>query len=156
MDGKISKEDVNILAKTIYGEARGSVHIDRLAVGFVIRNRAEVAQGYKSRTNKSHPLFGDGTLASACQSPWQFSCWNKNDPNCEVLHKLSFENRFDQADFRKSVLAALWVIEGISPDITDGCLHYHTYAMGWPKSWGEKKHADARFGAHLYYKHIDD
>ena len=29
------------------------------------------------------------TIAEVCQKPWQFSCWNKNDPNFNVIQNVS-------------------------------------------------------------------
>lgn len=155
ISGKISVQDVIILAKTIFGEARGSTHLDRVAVGFVVKNRCEKARHYKKEKKKTHPLFGDGSVSSACLAPWQFSCWNQNDPNFTLLTNLELGDGLSRSDFRKSLLAALWVIEGTSEDITKGCLHYHHHQLAWPKSWGVPKQADERIGAHLYYKNVD-
>lgn len=69
--------DIDTLARTIFGEARGEPYIGKVAVANVIINRAAIGTG--------HPHFGDGTIASACLVPWQFSCWNANDPNREVI-----------------------------------------------------------------------
>lgn len=156
LTGGVTSDDVLTMAKTIYGEARGSTHLDRIAVGFVIVNRMKKAKQYKTETGKTkHPLFGAGTIQSACRMPWQFSCWNENDPNYAILNSLKGDVIMEKSDFRKSLLAALWVIEGISSDPTGGCLHYHHKAMDFPKSWGVKCQPDERIGAHFYYKHIE-
>lgn len=156
LTGTVTTEDVLTMAKTIYGEARGSTHLDRVAVGFVIVNRMKAAQAYKKTQGKAkHPLFGAGTIQSACLMPWQFSCWNQNDPNYSILTSLKWDEKLEKGDFRKCLLAALWVIEGISSDPTGGCLHYHHKAMDFPKSWGAKCKPDERIGAHFYYKHIE-
>ena len=67
MDTTIN-HDVDILARTIYGEARGETDEGKRAVGLCILNR------YKSKK-----WFSANTIAEVCQKPLQFSCWNKND-----------------------------------------------------------------------------
>ena len=66
--------DIDILARTIYGEARGEIEEGKRAVGLCILNR------YKSKK-----WFSANTIAEVCQKPLQFSCWNKNDPNCKKI-----------------------------------------------------------------------
>lgn len=61
--------DIDILARTIYGEARGEPWEGKIAVAWVVRNRAERG-GW----------WGD-TIREVCLKPWQFSCWNETDPN---------------------------------------------------------------------------
>jgi spore germination cell wall hydrolase CwlJ-like protein len=60
------------LAKTIYGEVRGESVETMLAVGWVVRNRLDAKR------------YGD-TYKDVVLQPKQFSCWNKDDPNYEVI-----------------------------------------------------------------------
>jgi hypothetical protein len=47
-----------------------------------------IAAEYMDAKGEPHPLYGDGSLASACKALLQFSCWNADDPNCEVIEQL--------------------------------------------------------------------
>ena len=65
----VSKE-VDILARTIYGEARNEGQSGMIAVANVIMNRVK-----RSRLNPiSIALYGRGVIG-VCQKKWQFSCW---------------------------------------------------------------------------------
>ena len=66
---RISEDDLMIMAKTIWGEARGEGRNGQVAVAWVIRNRAE------------HGGWYGNTIRSVCLHPFQFSCWNNNDSN---------------------------------------------------------------------------
>jgi hypothetical protein len=53
----------------------------KIAVGWVVRNRAKEARRHRAGTGKNHPLFGDGSLEVACTARMQFSCRNLSEPN---------------------------------------------------------------------------
>ena len=78
-------EDIDTVARTIWGEARGEPIVGQQAVASVIANRASIAAAWFSHHGIPHPLYGDGHLASACLAHhggvYQFSCWNQDDPN---------------------------------------------------------------------------
>ena len=78
---KISDSDLNIMAKTIWGEARGEPYNGQVAVAWVIRNRAERG-GW----------FGN-TIREVCLKDQQFSCWNRNDCNRSQIDNLSTNNQ---------------------------------------------------------------
>ena len=71
-----SEKDRDILARTLWGEARGEGFDGQIAVAWTIRNR--VFDG------KAKSWWGEG-YAEVCLKPWQFSCWNQNDPNYVYL-----------------------------------------------------------------------
>src|SRR5215468_10322728 len=83
--GAMSQAEIDTVARTVWAEARGEGVAGMTAVACVIMNRARIASQYKQDHGRPHPLFGDGTLASCCTHPWQFSCWNENDPNRQKL-----------------------------------------------------------------------
>ena len=74
---RISDNDLMIMAKTIWGEARGEGRNGQVAVAWVIRNRAERG-GW----------FGN-TIREVCLKDQQFSCWNNNDCNKRQIDGLS-------------------------------------------------------------------
>ncbi|MBX3455811.1 cell wall hydrolase, partial [Ferrovibrio sp.] len=118
-----SATDLDVLARTLFGEARGEPREGRIAVAWVVRTRARLAMAYSQRNKgRPHPLFGDGRIASACQARWQFSCWNVNDPN---RSKLLTAGPHIPA-FRDCQAAALAVLDGMEADPTSNATHYHT------------------------------
>src|SRR6266851_1198033 len=91
--------DVLTLARTLWGEARGESDDGKTAVAWVVRNRAERA-GFAGR------LLGQaGAVAHVCRAPWQFSCWNDNDPNRAALEALSLDACPDEAAIARLVLS---------------------------------------------------
>lgn len=81
---KMSKYDREILAKTVYGEARGEDVVGMFAVCNTVFNRV--------RSN--HPLFkNDTSIAKACLRKKQYSCWNSHhihnfDGKSDIYHKI--------------------------------------------------------------------
>ncbi|MFN4017505.1 MAG: cell wall hydrolase [Reyranella sp.] len=136
--------DVAVVARTLWGEARGEPHDGKAAVAWVIRNRA-------SRARFSPDLFGRaGAAAAVCQAPWQFSCWNEADPNRAKLLVLK------PIDMAIEMQIATDVLAGAIEDPTNGADHYHTidapsWARAWPPTWAPTMREVARFGGHVFY-----
>lgn len=124
---------VDVLARTIYGEARGETRSGREAVAAVIVNRAERG-GW----------WGD-TIAAVCRAPWQFSCWNKGDPNRAIIERVTAADPI----FRECLEIAQSAVAGTLPDRTRGATHYHAdyVSPGWAKTGT----VSARVGAHIFY-----
>lgn len=127
--------DIDTLARTIYGEARGETFEGQKAVGLVIINRY-----------KSNKWFAGSSVADTCLKSMQFSCWNATDPNSEKIKKAS----------TKTISAFLKLaedlIKGKFADITNGATHYHTKAI--KPSWAKGKIPCAEIGQHVFYKNI--
>lgn len=143
--------DIDTLARTLYGEARGSSSDDRTAVAHVILNRARIAREFvavRSPTRTRHPLFGSGSIESACKAPWQFSAWNENDPN---RAKLLAADLSDPAFLRCMLHAAAVMLgEQPAPFPNDVC-HYHAKSMPTLPPWALGKTPVLDTGAHLFY-----
>jgi spore germination cell wall hydrolase CwlJ-like protein len=133
---KITHDDVDTLARTIYGEARGENMLGKRAVAHVILNRV-----------KANSWWGK-TIAGVCRYKWQFSCWNKNDPNRPKLLAVGLGD----AAFRECMMAALLAVSGQRPDPTSGATHYHTKSVS-PK-WAEGQKPCRIIGVHKFYKGI--
>jgi spore germination cell wall hydrolase CwlJ-like protein len=130
--------DTLTVAKTIYGEARGGRLACMIAVACVIRNRAQ------------HPRvrwWGVG-YSGVCLKPFQFSCWNTNDPNRKVLEALDHVPPPPVYSLAKAVAAD--IIDGLIPDITGGADHYHTLDVA--PDWAEGVKPIKRIGQHVFYK----
>lgn len=147
--------DLKIMAQTIFGEARGETRRGRMAVGCVIMNRAVKAAEYTASKKRPHPLFGNGSLTSACLRKYQFSCWNENDPNLAKLHAV----RLGDSVFNECVAVALDVIANrlletyAGRDPSCGALHY--YVSGSPvPGWHQGERPSAMIGRHLFFNNI--
>lgn len=136
--------DHAVVARTLWGEARGEPDDGKAAVAWVIRNRA-------GRTAFARTFVGQaGAAAAVCQAPWQFSCWNESDPNRAKLLVLK------RADMANEMQIARLVLDGTIPDPTNGADHYHTierpgWAQAWPPDWALAMREVARLGGHVFY-----
>lgn len=135
-----------LLALTLYGEARGEPIDGKKAVAWVVRNRMAAAARRVAERGSKHPLFGDGTVGGVVLKPYQFSCWNKGDPNLRKMLDIV------QTD-GESAGAGLWAIlravaSGVLAeppewdDPTWGATHYCTVNL-----WDSPDHPGAWYGA---------
>ena len=154
MSAELSPDhDLEVLARTVYGEARGEPELGRLAVANVPCNRASIAARFVETHGRRHPLYGDGTVASACTTKWQFSCWNANDPNLRKLLALDLASEAAAPSFA----AARAALSHSEPDPSGGATHYHTAmsprdGIDWPPAWAEGQTPTATVGAHVFYR----
>lgn len=135
-------KDTDILTRTIYGEARGESISGMEAIASVVLNRVAFAK------RKGRYWWGN-SIAEVCQYPWQFSCWNANDPNCQ---KLKTVNETD-ITFCICKRIALRSISGLLTDETNCATHYHVKKMR-PK-WSIGKIPCAEIGHHIFYNDIE-
>ena len=80
---KMTEYDLQIFARTLFGEARGEGDEGLEAVACVILNRFRANKwftGYEMQNGKKIP-----NVAQTCLKKAQFSCWNKNDVNYKML-----------------------------------------------------------------------
>ncbi len=126
----ITNADKLIWARTIAGEARGESPRAQLSVAFVPFNRAQLS---------------GRTVAKECLRPWQFSCWNRGDPNRAIIQALGAEALRAFLQHVEAVLAGV-------PDPTRGATFYHTRSI--LPSWAEGLAPCARIGRHVFYRDI--
>ena len=158
--------DLRVLAQTIWGEARSHGAKGMLAIGNVIKNRAEDVAHSR--------LFGQGIRGVALK-PKQFSCWNKGDPNQDRLKEIlqydklihlkkspdgtpfnewfkKFKNTGDYLDYKSWLEAkeiAKRILSGSAPDPTHGAVYYHTTDV--KPIWRHKLQQVATVGNHVFY-----
>jgi len=137
--------DIETMARSIWGEARGESAEGQAAVAWVMRNRAVAAQAFITTQGRAHPLFGDGTLVGACRAPRQFSAWNPGDANAVKLREVGF----DDAAYCRAFAIAAQVWGGLIKDPTDGATHYHS--TGVEPVWAKRMTPKALIGAHMFY-----
>jgi hypothetical protein len=130
----IDADEVDIMARTIYGEARGEDSKGKAAVGWVIKNRA--TQG---------GWWGDD-IKEVCLKPYQFSCWNPADPNRKIIGIVGNSDRV----FAQCLAIATGVIRGEIPDPTSEANHYHTLSV--KPFWSRGRTPTVTIGNHVFFK----
>jgi len=130
------ENDIDIMARTIWGEARGEPDPGMAAVAWVIWNRVR------------HPRWWGRDIDAVCTTPRQFSCWNKNDPNRPKLLAV------DEQDgvYVKALAISSHVIAGTLPDPTAGATSYFDRRMPeWP-DWAKGRQPVATIGHHIFFR----
>jgi N-acetylmuramoyl-L-alanine amidase len=130
--------ETDILARTLWGEARGEGTAGMQAVAAVVLNR--VARAHE----KGGAWWGEDVI-SVCLKPWQFSCWNRADPNYRVLSAVGPGDPY----FRNALLVARAALAGRLRDPTGGATHYH--AAGVRPDWARGARPTATIGRHVFY-----
>lgn len=137
-----NQHEIDTLARTLWGEARGELYGGRVAVGCVVRNRVELDLHGDDKPD----WWGEGYV-EVCLKPFQFSCWNADDPNRSKLLAVTEGD----AVFAECLVIARQVIGGDLPDVTLGATHYHRVGLDYPKSWGKPRRPMIQIGRHLFY-----
>lgn len=131
-----SHKDIDTLARTVFGEARGETRLGQIAVAHAVLNRV-----------KAESWYGD-TIEAVCRKKWQFSCWNADDPNLPKLKTVDLGNKY----FRSCMFAALGVVNGWFPDPTEGSRHYHAKSVS--PDWAQGKKPVRVIGVHKFYNDV--
>lgn len=131
--------EADILARTLWGEARGEGSAGMQAVACVILNRA-AESALRGR------MWWGNNIVQICQKPYQFSCWNRSDPNFRKLQDV------DEGDlyFVTALRIARRAIMGALKDPTGGATHYH--AKGVQPYWVRGETKTAEIGRHVFYR----
>jgi len=130
----VDPEQRDVTARTLWGEARGEGQRGMEAVAAVIMNRVR------------DPRRWPNTPAEVSQQPWQFSCWNANDPNLPQLMRVTDSD----PQFRLALNIAERAITGILTDPTHGANHFHTHAVN--PSWSRGVTPIAIIGNHRFFR----
>ena len=138
----VTEKDRDVLARTLWGEARGESLVGQIAVAWTIRNRVN--------DGKARSWWGEG-YTGVCQKPYQFSCWNRNDPNFAYL---SGAKLIPFREFAQAQIAADQVIAGKVPDPTGGATHYYATSMKTPPAWAAKAKQTLKLGGHVFFKDV--
>lgn len=128
------EQEIDTLARTIWGEARGEGIAGMSAVASVIMNRA------------ADPKRWGNNVTAVTKQPLQFSAWNKNDPNYALMQKVTDTD----TAFKQAKEIARKALNDELPDKTKGANHYHTKAIK-PK-WADDKKRTVTLGNHHFYK----
>jgi len=135
--------DLDTLARTLYGEAEAHDAADAIAISHVVANRV------------AYPNWPN-SVAAVCMQPWQFSCWNAGNPRRE---KLISTLRRDSPWLDECYKIAANALSGMSKDPTNGATHYYaSYLKAAPKWAKGKVPCYQDIGGkyhHLYFNNID-
>jgi spore germination cell wall hydrolase CwlJ-like protein len=142
----VTEKDRDVLARTLWGEARGEGAAGQIAVAWSIRNRVEM-----DLHNDGKPDWWGEGYAGVCQKAWQFSCWNKNDPNFPYL---SGAKQIPFRELAQARIAADQVIDGKQPDPTSGATHYYATTMPKAPAWAAKAKQTLKMGHHIFFKDV--
>ncbi len=134
--------EIDVLARTLWGEARGEGDKGMEAVACVILNRVKIAE------EKSKYWWGNNII-QVCQKPYQFSCWNRSDPNFQKLQAV------DETDlyFATALRIARRAVIGRITDKTYGSTHYH--AKGVSPYWARNEKPVEVIGNHIFYHLVE-
>lgn len=146
--------DAQILALTIWGEARGSNLNAQLAVGEVIMNRVDDGR------------YGKG-VRGVCLKRQAFSCWWEVSPNRErvivmaiaVLGGLPFPTLAAKRGYLQINVLVPGILAESFDRLVPGALHYHSVPDDkpalWPW-WARGRVRDFTLEAFKFYVGIDD
>ena len=134
--------EIDVLARTIFGEARGEPVEGMEAVANVILNRVRIAQ-------KKGRYWWGNNIIGVCQKPYQFSCWNKSDPSYHRLINVTGKN----IHFATSLRIARRAVINALQDRTHGATHYHAdYVSPY---WAKGEKPTKTIGRHMFYKLVN-
>ncbi len=127
-------EHIDTLARTLYGEAKAHDEQDATAIACVVMNRVALPNW-------------PNDVEAVCIQPYQFSCWNTNDPNRARIFKAN------GAWFDKCVQIAMKAVDHQLVDPTNASTHYHTPAV--KPAWSRGKKPVYVTSGHLFFNDID-
>lgn len=141
-DDFVREIEADVMARTLWGEARGEGDRGMHAVANVILNRVAVAQARGS-------FWWGGNVIEVCQKPFQFSCWNRDDPNLPKVKNVD-EN---DIHFTTALRLSRRALIGVLPDLTNGATHYHERSIN--PYWARGRTPCAVIGRHVFYRILD-
>jgi spore germination cell wall hydrolase CwlJ-like protein len=128
----VKQKELTLLAMCIYGEARSEPYDGKLSVAYVAINRVKEKSWYGR------------TLKEVLLKPYQFSCFNRNDPNFKKLFK-------PKPDIWKRCFKAAWnAYSELSEDPTLGSNHYCRHDITPP--WLKVMEMKTQIGNHVFFK----
>lgn len=128
-----NNREIDLMARTIWGEARGEGNKGMQAVANVIMNRVSKGGWYGA------------TVEDVVLKPYQFSCWNKDDPNYPLVKSVTLDNQ----QFKMAKEIAIKAYSGQLDDITGGSVNYHTSSIR--PEWSKRLTKITQIGNHIFY-----
>lgn len=143
--------EAQVVALTLFGEARGEPIEGRIAIASIIRNRV---------TLKRH-AFGL-TPREACLKRWQFSCWIPEGGAVNYGVLMDAVHLVSSNALSPMLRECLWVADGalggLFLESVKGSTHYYNPAAmkpaGTMPDWAVGKTPACTINAHLFFKDI--
>jgi spore germination cell wall hydrolase CwlJ-like protein len=132
--------EIDVLARTLWGEARGEGTAGLEAVAAVVLNRVKVAQNHGGK------YWWGANIIQVCQKPYQFSCWNRSDPSFQKLQAVDETNLY----FASALRVARRAVIGALKDQTGGATHYHADYVD--PYWARGETPTTTIGRHIFYQ----
>lgn len=136
----MDNDEIDIFARTLYGEARGEGLPGIEAVASVILNRVQLS--------RVCPVWWGKTVIEVCLKPLQFSCWNPDDKNFQKIMKVTEDDEV----FCLCKRTAIRALNGFLKDATNGATHYHNKNVN--PAWARALVPTYECGNHLFYREI--
>ena len=128
-------DTLDVLARTLWGEARGEGDVGMEAVASVVLNRA------------NNPRWWGDSVRDVCLKPRQFSTWNPEDPQYERIRSVTAAD----PKFVAAREVARRALAGEVEDRTGGADHYVNLAVAKP-SWARHQPPSAVIGNHTLFR----
>lgn len=136
------KLELDVFAKTLWGESRDEPVVVKEAVASVIMNRVRISE-------KRGRYWWGNSIIEVCQKPYQFDCWNRSSQSYLKMQTVDLDNN----KFYCCVDIAIDAIDRVLSDNTKGSTHYHHKSIEPYWSRGEKP--KAVIGAYKFYKLVE-
>ena len=138
MNFPVLPESVDVCARTLWGEARGAGVAGMSHVAMALMNRVR------------HPGWWGHDVISVCQAPYQFSCWNADDPNRPKLLAVTASD----PQFAQAIDVAEQAIGGSLLDATGGADSYYARSMVRPPRWAATALLTFEDAWHRFYRTV--
>ncbi len=123
----VDPDEIDTMVRTLSGEARGESHTGRIAVAYVIRNRAE----WMPAAWWGHTI-GQICLKHSKRGVYQFSCWSDADWNASnKAHMIALKP--NETEYLELQQVCDEVLSGTAIDPTGGATQYKV--TGTNASW---------------------
>lgn len=142
----MNAKDLEVLAKTVWAESRNQGLEGQIAVAWSIRNRVDM----DLHSDGKPDWWGEG-YEGVCKAPWQYSCWNKGDPNYPYLTGMK---PIRLAELQIAQKAATIAMTGQEKDPTKGATHYYAASMKKPPVWAAHGTKTVQIGGHIFFKDV--
>ena len=138
-DFKKDSEEV-LLARMLFGEARNCSNQEKIAVAYTAINRVN-----------DNKRWNGTNIKGVILKPWQYSCFNLNDPNRK---KLMDPEKYDSKSWQTCLEIAKNVLSGNYSDSTNGATHYFNPSVVVPEWSKRMEKKEVQGTKHDFYREI--